>query len=81
MTETDDVYEDFHIVAQGLGCNYGDDADAELECTRQISWVQIEEYINRYNSTTSLAFTNYIRSSALHTHFDGVVSLTLYGSG
>ncbi|KAJ6018316.1 hypothetical protein N7451_001695 [Penicillium sp. IBT 35674x] len=60
MTETDDVYEDFHIVARGLGCNYGDDADAELECMRQISWVQIEEYINRYNGTTSLAFTNYI---------------------
>ncbi|KAJ5925762.1 hypothetical protein N7454_007272 [Penicillium verhagenii] len=60
LTETDDVYQDFHIVAQGLGCNYGDDAEAELECMRQVSWVQIEEYINRYNGTTSLSFTNYI---------------------
>ncbi|PYH85809.1 alpha/beta-hydrolase [Aspergillus uvarum CBS 121591] len=60
LTETDDVYEDFHIVAKGLGCNYGDDAEAELECMRQVSWVQIEEYINRYNGTPSIAFTNYI---------------------
>ncbi|QKX64570.1 uncharacterized protein TRUGW13939_11745 [Talaromyces rugulosus] len=60
LTETDDVYQDFHIVAQGLGCNYGDDADAELECMRQVSWVQIEEYINRYNSSPSIAFSNYI---------------------
>lgn len=62
-TETEDVYEDFHIVAKGLGCNYGDDAEAELECMRQVSWVQIEEYINRYNGTPSIAFTNYIRLS------------------
>ena len=62
-TETEDVYEDFHIVAKGLGCNYGDDAEAELECMRQVSWVQIEEYINRYNGTPSIAFTNYIRES------------------
>ncbi|KAL4733148.1 Alpha/Beta hydrolase protein [Aspergillus similis] len=60
LTETSDVYEDFHIVAKGLGCNYGDDADAELECMRQVSWVQIEEYINRYNGTPSISFTNYI---------------------
>lgn len=61
LTETDDVYQDFHIVADGLGCNYGDDAEAELECMRQVSWVQIEEYVNRYNGSTELAFTNYIR--------------------
>ncbi|KAE8329705.1 alpha/beta-hydrolase [Aspergillus sergii] len=60
LTETSDVYEDFHIVAMGLGCNYGEDTDAELECMRQVSWVQIEEYINRYQGNTSLAFTNYI---------------------
>ncbi|KAJ6024495.1 hypothetical protein N7540_005292 [Penicillium herquei] len=60
LTETTDVYQDFHIVAQGLGCNYGDDYDAELECMRQVSWVQIEEYINRYDGSPSIAFTNYI---------------------
>ncbi|OJJ42333.1 hypothetical protein ASPZODRAFT_77033 [Penicilliopsis zonata CBS 506.65] len=60
MSDTTDVYADFHIVAEGLGCNYGDDVDAELECMRQVSWVQIEEYINRYNSSPSIAFTNYI---------------------
>ncbi|KAJ5278774.1 hypothetical protein N7478_004146 [Penicillium angulare] len=60
LTETDDVYQDFHIVAEGLGCNYGDDWDAELECMRQVSWVQIEEYINRYDGSPSIAFTNYI---------------------
>ncbi|PWY75007.1 alpha/beta-hydrolase [Aspergillus heteromorphus CBS 117.55] len=60
LTTTPDVYQDFDIVAKGLGCNYGDDAEAELNCMRQVSWVQIEEYINRYNSTPSIAFTNYI---------------------
>lgn len=61
LTATEDVYADFHIVAEGLGCNYGDDVDAELECMRQVSWVQIEEYINRYDASPSIAFTNYIR--------------------
>jgi hypothetical protein len=63
LSTAGDVYEDFDIVAKGLGCNYGDDYDAELECMRQISWVQIEEYINRYNATPSIAFTNYLRES------------------
>ncbi|KAJ6015803.1 alpha/beta-hydrolase [Penicillium herquei] len=30
VSETDDLYEDFDIVAKALGCNYGDDAEAEL---------------------------------------------------
>ncbi|KAJ5525773.1 alpha/beta-hydrolase [Penicillium frequentans] len=60
LSTVDDVYQDFDIVAKGLGCNYGNDAKAELECMRQISWVQIEEYINRYNSTPAIAFTNYM---------------------
>ncbi|XHG03598.1 hypothetical protein AWENTII_006899 [Aspergillus wentii] len=60
LSTAGDVYQDFDIVAKGLGCNYGDDAEAELECMRQVSWVQIEEYINRYNNTPSIAFTNYI---------------------
>lgn len=61
LSTAGDVYQDFDIVAKGLGCNYENDAEAELECMRQISWVQIEEYINRYNATPSIAFTNYIR--------------------
>ncbi|KAJ5731951.1 alpha/beta-hydrolase [Penicillium malachiteum] len=60
LTTAGDVYQDFHIVAQGLGCDYGDDYEAELDCMRQISWVQIEEYINRYNGTPSIAFTDYL---------------------
>ncbi|KAJ5274040.1 alpha/beta-hydrolase [Penicillium angulare] len=60
ITTAGDVYQDFDIVAKGLGCNYGDDADAELECMRQISWVQIEEYINRYNGTPSISFAEYL---------------------
>lgn len=62
---------DFDIVAKGLGCNYGDDTEAELECMRQVSWVQIEEYINRYNATPSIAFNKYIRMrhSILHASF------------
>lgn len=65
LSTVDDVYQDFDIVAKGLGCNYGDDSKAELECMRQISWVQIEEYINRYNSTPAIAFTNYMRKFLL----------------
>ncbi|PYH46235.1 alpha/beta-hydrolase [Aspergillus saccharolyticus JOP 1030-1] len=60
LTATDDVYQDFDIVAKALGCNYGTDAQAELECMRQISWVQISEFINRYNASPSIAFSNYI---------------------
>ncbi|KAJ5982844.1 hypothetical protein N7481_004943 [Penicillium waksmanii] len=60
LTDTDDVYEDFNIVAKGLGCNYGDDYNSELECLRQVSFLQIEEYINNYNGTPSISFTNYI---------------------
>ena len=70
LSTVDDVYQDFDIVAKGLGCNYGDDAKAELECMRQISWVQIEEYINRYNSTPAIAFTNYMRKSLPLTMLD-----------
>ncbi|OJJ42440.1 hypothetical protein ASPZODRAFT_105113 [Penicilliopsis zonata CBS 506.65] len=60
LSATDDVYEDFDIVAKALGCNYGDDAEAELECMRQVSWVQIEEYINRYSGSPSISFADYI---------------------
>ena len=52
-------------MAKALGCNYGDDAEAELECMRQVSWVQIEEYINRYSGSPSIAFSNYIRMNYL----------------
>ncbi|OJJ42744.1 hypothetical protein ASPZODRAFT_1299585 [Penicilliopsis zonata CBS 506.65] len=60
VSTTEDVYEDFDIVAKALGCNYGDDAEAELECMRQISWVQLEEFINRYDGTPSISFGDYI---------------------
>ncbi|CAI7595607.1 unnamed protein product [Penicillium glandicola] len=65
MSSVDDVYQDFDIVAKGLGCNYGDDYEAELNCMRRISWVQIEEYINRYSASPSIAFSNYIRKDSL----------------
>ena len=58
-----DVYADFDIVAKALGCDYGDDYEAELQCMRHISWVQIEEYINRYNATPAIAFSSYIGES------------------
>lgn len=61
----DDVYQDFDIVAKALGCNYGDDSEAELECMRQVSWVEIEEFINRYAGSPSIAFSNYIRMSPI----------------
>jgi hypothetical protein len=60
-TEVQDPYADFDVVAKSLGCDYGDDYKAELECMRQVSWVQIEEFINRYDKKPSIAFDNYIR--------------------
>lgn len=48
-------------MAKNLGCNYGNDSVAELECMQQVSWVQIEEFVNRYNSSPSINFGNYIR--------------------
>ncbi|RSL67370.1 hypothetical protein CEP53_003016 [Fusarium sp. AF-6] len=58
--ETPDPYVDFDIVAKSLGCNYGSDYGAELECMRQVSWVEIEEFINRYDKNPGIAFDNYI---------------------
>ncbi|OQE67758.1 hypothetical protein PENNAL_c0162G01063 [Penicillium nalgiovense] len=60
LDTVDDVYLDFDIAAKALGCNYRDDAEAELECMRQVSWVQIEEYINRYSGSPSISFSKYI---------------------
>lgn len=39
LSTTSNPYEDFHIVAKALGCNYGSDSDVELECMRQVSFV------------------------------------------
>jgi hypothetical protein len=59
-TEIPDPYADFDVVAKSLGCNYGDDYEAELECMRQVSWVQIEEFISRYDKKPGVDFANYI---------------------
>jgi hypothetical protein len=61
-----DVYQDFDIAAKRLSCNYGGDAEAELDCMRLVSWVQIEEYINPYNATPAVAFTNCLAASNRH---------------
>lgn len=63
-----DPYVDFDIVAKALGCNYGDDAEAELNCMRTVSWVQIEEFINRYQGSTPISFMEYIRRSFADHH-------------
>lgn len=64
LTATPDPYQPFDIVAQGLGCDYGDDYEAQLDCMRTISWVEISEYINRYNATPSIGtFDTLYRSS------------------
>ena len=61
LTTTPDPYADFSTLAAALGCNYGDDYDAELECMRQISFVQLEETLNNWNATPSISFADYIR--------------------
>jgi hypothetical protein len=61
LTAVNDVYSDFDIVAKGLGCNYGDNPEAEFACMKELSWVQIMEYYKRYNSTPSIAFSTYVR--------------------
>ncbi|KAF3403509.1 Acetylcholinesterase [Penicillium rolfsii] len=60
LSTGNDPYLDFDIVAKALGCNYGDDAEAELNCMRMLSWVHIEEYINRYQGTPPISFMEYI---------------------
>jgi carboxylesterase type B len=61
LSTTSDAYGDFDIVSKALGCNYGNDSVAELECMRQVSWVQISEYINRYKGSPSFSWGTYIR--------------------
>ncbi|KAJ5621982.1 alpha/beta-hydrolase [Penicillium herquei] len=68
VSETSDAYEDFDIVAKALGCNYGDDAEAELNCMRGVSWVQIEEFINRYSGSPSISFSDYIQRESASTN-------------
>lgn len=66
LATTPDPYEGFDIVAKSLGCNYGNDSAAELECMRQVSWVQISEFINRYNGTPAISFVESIREFEPH---------------
>ncbi|RAL11469.1 alpha/beta-hydrolase [Aspergillus homomorphus CBS 101889] len=60
LTTTADVYADFDIIAKALGCNYGSDAMAELECMRKVSWVRISEFIRRYTASPSISFSSHI---------------------
>ncbi|ETS76618.1 hypothetical protein PFICI_12005 [Pestalotiopsis fici W106-1] len=60
LTQTPDPYADFDILSAALGCNYGDDYEGELECMRHISFVQLTETINNWNSTPSIAFNRCI---------------------
>ncbi|KAL4948838.1 alpha/beta-hydrolase [Aspergillus filifer] len=60
LTETPDPYTNFDTLAKALGCNYGNDSRAEFNCMQQISFVQIEETVNNWNATPSIAFNKYI---------------------
>lgn len=64
LTENPDPWKNFDILAKSLGCNYGNDSRAEFECMQQVSFVQITETINNWNSTPSIAFEDYIRKLA-----------------
>ncbi|CAK7200912.1 hypothetical protein SEUCBS139899_003612 [Sporothrix eucalyptigena] len=55
LTTDTDPYEPFDILAKSMGCNYGDDYEAELECMRQQSWVEIVETINNWNATPAIS--------------------------
>jgi hypothetical protein len=63
LTETPDPYVNFDYLAKALGCNYGNDSQAEFECMQQVSFVQIEETVNNWNATPEIAFNLYIRTS------------------
>ncbi|KAI4600026.1 hypothetical protein KJ359_001127 [Pestalotiopsis sp. 9143b] len=60
LTTMLDPFADFSRIAAALGCNYGDDSHAELECMRQISFVQLIETVNNWNATPSLFYSKYI---------------------
>lgn len=55
ITTDTEPYEPFDTLAKSMGCNYGDDYDAELECMRQQSWVEILETINNWNATPAIS--------------------------
>lgn len=58
-TSTDTSHSNFSFVASNLGCNHPDDPAKELECMRQVSWDDIEDFVGGYqdNGTTpSIAF-------------------------
>lgn len=50
------VYDQFDTLSKALGCDYGTDYDAQLNCMRSISWVQISEYVNRFNFTPGIPY-------------------------
>ncbi|KAI7160321.1 acetylcholinesterase [Hortaea werneckii] len=51
-----DVYDQFGTLSRALGCDYGNDYDAQINCMRQISWVQISEFINKFNFTAGVPY-------------------------
>ncbi|KAJ5722124.1 hypothetical protein N7488_000159 [Penicillium malachiteum] len=60
LSETPDPYINFDLLAKSLGCNYGNNSQAEFECMQHVSFVQIEETLNNWNATPSIAFNLYI---------------------
>lgn len=72
---TPTAFDQFDMIAKTLGCNYGDDYDAELECMRGLSFVQLEQFIGRYNGTTKLSWSNYLCKS-----IDSSVPIKFYRS-
>ncbi|KAI7366819.1 hypothetical protein KC354_g3875 [Hortaea werneckii] len=51
-----DLYNQFDTLSRALGCDYGNDYDAQINCMRQISWVQISEFIIKFNFTAGVPY-------------------------
>ncbi|RMY56828.1 hypothetical protein D0865_03439 [Hortaea werneckii] len=50
------VYDQFDTLSRALGCDYGNDYDAQINCMRQISWVPISKFINKFNFTAGVPY-------------------------
>ncbi|KAH8703257.1 Alpha/Beta hydrolase protein [Talaromyces proteolyticus] len=59
---TDTTYSNFSFVARKFGCQFANDSDgiAELECMRQVSFKQIENFVGQYADSGQQPALNFI---------------------
>lgn len=56
LTNEDFSHSNFTFVAKNLGCDFPNNAAAELECMQQVPMAMIEDFIGQYKGTPSITF-------------------------